>query len=220
VARPAGALNPGADRGRGLNAGPRFCKPDGRQRRGGWAMRKAATGNRRAPLAASAPGASQGAGRGFAGVAGRLARAVLLAAGLAAAAACSPVMRFTGYAPTEFELEALTVGRDTRDTVAEAIGRPGSSGILADGNWYYIQSDWEQRGWRPDREVNRQVVMLSFDSRNVLSNVQRFGLEDGRVVVLSQRVTEDQTQGTSLARQLFRNIGRVAGGPAQPDAGF
>ena len=148
-------------------------------------------------------------------------RGLALATVLGAIVACSPVMRFNGYAPTDDELSALTVGRDTRETIAETIGVPGTGGVLSDGNWYYIQSDWEHGGIRPPREVDRQVVALSFDSRGVLRNIERFGLEDGRVIVLSQRVTEDQTQGISLARQLFRNLGQFAGsGPVEPAAGF
>ena len=147
-------------------------------------------------------------------------RALVLAGTLGLAVACSPVMRYSGYAPTDDELATLTIGRDTRETVAQRIGPPGAGGVLADGNWYYIQSDWERRDWRAEREVDRQVVALSFDARGVLRNIERYGLEDGRVVILSQRVTDDQTQGTSLVNQLFRNLGRFGAGDAQPEAGF
>jgi len=124
--------------------------------------------------------------------------------------ACSPVYRYTGYAPTDDELSGLTPGRDTRETVAEAVGRPNAAGLSEEGTWYYVQSDWEHSGWRPPREIDREVVAISFDSRDVLRNVERFGLEDGQVVVLSRRVTDDQVQGISFARQLFRNLGRFA----------
>ncbi len=40
-----------------------------------------------------------------------------------------------------------------------------------------------------------------------MSNIERFGLEEGRVVVLNRRVTDSNTQGVSFLRQLFSNFG-------------
>jgi hypothetical protein len=40
-----------------------------------------------------------------------------------------------------------------------------------------------------------------------VSNVERFGLADGRVVPLSRRVTETNIQGSGLIRQLLGNLG-------------
>jgi hypothetical protein len=43
---------------------------------------------------------------------------------LLALVACSPIQRFHGYAPDDALLSEVEVGRDTRETVAEKIGRP------------------------------------------------------------------------------------------------
>ena len=53
----------------------------------------------------------------------RLAIAVLM---MVVAVACAPIYRNHGYAPTDEELARITVGKDTRDTVATYIGRPGA----------------------------------------------------------------------------------------------
>jgi hypothetical protein len=42
-----------------------------------------------------------------------------------------------------------------------------------------------------------------------VSNVERFGLEDGQVVALSRRVTETNIKGVSFIRQLMGNFGRL-----------
>jgi hypothetical protein len=39
--------------------------------------------------------------------------------------------------------------------------------------------------------------------------VERYGLEDGQVVLLSRRVTTDNTAGVGFLRQLFGNLGRI-----------
>ncbi len=122
--------------------------------------------------------------------------------------ACSPVQRFHGYAPDDTQLSEIEVGRDTRSSVAEKVGRPGMSGVMEGSSWYYVQSDWVEQGWRPPVEVRREVVAISFDGSDRVSNVERFGLDDGEVVPLSRRVTSTGTSGGALLRQLLSNFGQ------------
>lgn len=139
----------------------------------------------------------------------------LLAVGLFSVTlvACSPVMRFHGYAPDDAQLAEIEVGRDTRETVAEKVGRPGLTGVMEGSAWYYVQSDWRDEGWRPPVEVNREVVAITFSPAGTVSNIERFGLEQGEVVALSRRVTDTGPQGVTLLRQLLGNLGQF--NPAQ-----
>ena len=124
-------------------------------------------------------------------------------------AACTATYRNHGYAPSDADLALLTVGTDTRETVAAAIGAPGTSGLLAEGDWYYVQSRWENYAYRAPKEVDRQVVAIRFTDAGVVENIERFGLEEGQVIALSRRVTEANLRGISFLRQLFGNIGRI-----------
>ncbi|WP_439560908.1 outer membrane protein assembly factor BamE [Roseinatronobacter sp.] len=127
---------------------------------------------------------------------------------LLALVACSPVARFHGYAPDDVQLSEIEVGRDTRETVEQKIGRPGVSGVMEGSGWFYVQSDWIDEGWRPPVEVDRQIVAITFDSSDRVSNIERFGLEDGEIVPLSRRVTDTGPSGMSVLRQLMSNFGR------------
>jgi len=138
---------------------------------------------------------------------------VLVAGALALAlAACSPIYRNHGYVPAEEDLAQLVVGKDTRETAAPKVGRPSTSGLLADTGWYYVQSRWEQKGALPAREIDRQVVALTFSESGTLTNVEKFGLERGQIVPLSRRVTETNVKGMSVLTQLFSNFGRLSAG--------
>lgn len=133
-----------------------------------------------------------------------------LALGLAfLLAACGQAPRTHGYVPTDTQLEAVVVGRDTRATVQTILGVPGSTGLLADEGWFYVRSTFEDGAVRALREVDREVVAVSFDEAGVVTNVERFGLEDGQVVLLSRRVTSDNRTGVGFLRQLFGNLGRI-----------
>jgi len=117
-----------------------------------------------------------------------------------------------GYIPENTLLNEVRVGTDTKDTVARLLGRPGTRGVLDDRGWYYVKSDYERFLWRAPVEVDREVVAVSFTETGVVENVERFGLEDGRVVALSRRVTTANTRGVSFLRQLFSNFGSLDAG--------
>ncbi|NBE08511.1 outer membrane protein assembly factor BamE [Rhodobacter sp. CCP-1] len=127
-------------------------------------------------------------------------------------AACSTIYRNHGYVPSEDELALIEVGVDTRESVNEKIGRPSASGLLNDTGWFYVQSRWAYRGALEPREIDRQVVSITFSEGGIVQNVERFGLERGKVVPLSRRVTESNVQGLSVIQQLLGSFGRVAPG--------
>lgn len=141
----------------------------------------------------------------------RLIRAVL-AVVLLTTAACTTQYRNHGYIPPQEELDQIEVGLDTRASVAQLVGRPSSVGVLDVSGWYYVQSRYRHYAYREPQEIDREVVSISFDDAGFVENVERFGLEDGQVVVLSRRVTESNVKGITFLRQLFGSLGRVDAG--------
>lgn len=131
---------------------------------------------------------------------------------VAAVAACSPVYRNHGYVPTEEELALVEVGKDTRETVGTKIGRPSTSGLLNDTGWFYVQSRYKHLGPRAPQEIDRQVLAVTFNEAGTVENVARYGLEDGRVVVISRRVTEVNVKGLSVIQRILGTFGRVDAG--------
>lgn len=124
-------------------------------------------------------------------------------------AACAPVIRNHGYVPAEDELSLVEVGVDTRETVGQKIGRPSTSGLLNDEGWYYVQSQYRHIGPREPKEIERQVLAVTFNEAGVVENIARFGLEDGKVVEISRRVTETNIKGITLIQQLLGSFGRI-----------
>lgn len=144
----------------------------------------------------------------------RTIRATILAGGLALAAACGPIVTNHGYVPGEAALSLLVVGVDTMDSVEATVGRPSTSGVLQDDAWYYVRETRRTFGPARPRPIDRELVALSFDGDRRLGNVERFGLEDGRVVTLSRRVTETTIRDFGLIQQILRNFGRIDLGEA------
>lgn len=136
----------------------------------------------------------------------------LVGLALVVATGCTPLYRNHGYMPLEEDLSALTVGVDTRDSVAEAVGTPTAGGILADGDYYYVRSRFRHFGFLEPQEISREVLAISFDAQGVMRNVETFGLQDGQVVTLSQRITDTSVQDRTFIRQLLGNIGNFNAG--------
>ncbi|MBU2956470.1 outer membrane protein assembly factor BamE [Paracoccus sp. C2R09] len=127
-------------------------------------------------------------------------------------AACSPIYTNHGYVPPEIDLAQVQVGQTTRDDLQGLIGRPSAQGLLTGSGWYYVGSRWRRLGPAAPQEIDRQVVAVSFAESGVVSNVERFGLERGRVVSLSRRVTDGSVTEISLIGQLLGNLGNFQAG--------
>ena len=138
-------------------------------------------------------------------------RAVLLLA-VAALAACTASYRKHGYVPTEEQLAEVVVGVDSRDSVAQTIGIPSSSGVLNDSGYYYVATRMRHYGAAAPKPVSRELVAVNFDKNGVVSGIQRFGLEDGRVIPLQRRVTSSSVQENTFLRQLIGSLGNFGPG--------
>lgn len=140
----------------------------------------------------------------------RLGVAVLLLAG--GLAACSPIVRYHGFVPPQSEIDSLQVGVSTRDEVIARFGQPIADRTLQNNAIYYASSQFETLGPFAPEVVARQVLVLEFDGADRLADVARYTLEDGQVIALDRRVTEDGIADVSFLRQLLDSIGRVDAG--------
>lgn len=123
--------------------------------------------------------------------------------------ACSSTYQNHGFAPSELDLAEVTVGVDTRDTMAELFGEPTISGVVGDNTWFYVGSRWRHFAYRAPEVIDRQLVAVSFSEDGVIQNIERFGLEDGRVVTLNRRVTETNIANVNLITQILNSVGNV-----------
>lgn len=143
---------------------------------------------------------------------GRYIRMALAGAALGMMMGCTALYRNHGYVPSDEDLIEVIVGVDTQATVVDLIGPPTTGGALGDGNFYYVQSQFRHFAFMAPREIEREVLAVSFDSEGTVQNIERFGLEDGQVVRLSRRVTDDGIRDTTFLSQLFGAFGNLDAG--------
>ena len=130
-----------------------------------------------------------------------------LALGMATLAACGGQYRNHGYMPLAEDVDALIVGVDTRDSIIEVMGVPTTGGVLTEEAMYYVRSRVHHKGYVKPNEIQRDVLVLSFDKNQILRNVERFGIEKGKLIRLEHRVTEAPGGDRSVLQQIIGSIG-------------
>ena len=120
---------------------------------------------------------------------------------------CSEQYRKHGYIPSEEELSSVSISQDDKSTVIKKLGTPSIGGVLNDGNIYFVQSKVLKNSIRASKPVDRQVLVLSFDDKGKLDNIQKFGIEKGKVVILDYRTTPSGLKNMSFLFRLFQNVG-------------
>ena len=117
---------------------------------------------------------------------------------------CTTNIKNHGYIPSKSDLETLVIGKDTKQSVAKKIGLPATAGL--EGAYYYVRSTFNAPGFKSAQLVDRTVVVLSFDQRNKLKNIETFNVDNGNFVRLNYRVTETGLDNKNILQQIIGSI--------------
>lgn len=139
---------------------------------------------------------------------GRAKHVFLAAASALALSACEATYTNHGFAPQIAQLEQIS-SSDTRGSVLRSLGQPSASGTFDGESWYYMASRVENYAFYAPKIVDRKVVAIRFDDAGRVTNVARYGVEDGKIIDLITRTTPTYGREITILQQLFGNIGRV-----------
>ena len=117
---------------------------------------------------------------------------------------CTTNIKNHGYIPSKSELDELVIGKDNKDSVSKKIGLPATAGL--EGSFYYVRSTFNAPGFRSAQLIDRTVVLLSFDKRNFLRNIETFSVDKKTVVRLDYRVTETGLENKNILQQIIGSI--------------
>lgn len=132
-------------------------------------------------------------------------------AGAVLASACNPTLRSHGYRYTQGEVPEFTVGEDTQASVLSELGNPSTRGTFESDTWYYVSATREYLAYLRPETRDRRILALSFDENGTLSNIEEYGMEDGRIVAFVDRETPTRGRELTFLEQLLGNVGRLPG---------
>jgi len=124
-----------------------------------------------------------------------------------------PVIDHRGYVPDEEQLQSIQLGQSTKTTVMSQLGTPSAEANFNGDTWYYISTEQKSFLYNRPKITKEEVVAIRFDENSVVSEVNRYGLNDHRVIDYVKRETPTRGKELSMLQQLLGNIGRVGSEP-------
>ena len=122
--------------------------------------------------------------------------------------ACAPRIVTSGNLPDPERLAEISDGGFSREEVAEILGSPSSVAVLEGEVWYYISKRTETLAFFEPDVSAQQVVVIRFDEKGMVSQVQTLGLEQARTIEPAERETPTAGNELTLFDQLIGNLGR------------
>jgi outer membrane protein assembly factor BamE (lipoprotein component of BamABCDE complex) len=126
--------------------------------------------------------------------------------------ACATSKHVDGQLPNPEKLAALDVGVHTRDDVAKLIGTPSTTSLFDDDSWYYIKRVTQQVAFFEPVVMDQKIVAIVFNEEGKLADIVLYREEDGREIVMVERITPTHGRKLSIWEQLLSNFGRLPGG--------
>jgi outer membrane protein assembly factor BamE (lipoprotein component of BamABCDE complex) len=131
-----------------------------------------------------------------------------------------PAPQLRGNRVDPEQLKELVPGTSTKADVTAIIGSPTASGTFDANTWLYISEVTQQRIGRTLGELDQNVVILTFDDKGVLRDIQKRDKDDSLPVSVVARTTPSPGTEASFFQQLLGNIGRFnPTGGASPTGG-
>ena len=134
--------------------------------------------------------------------------AALSALGLALLGACSPIIQQEGNVPDPDQVVQINPGVDDKNRVTQLLGSPSTVSAFQDRTWYYISRRTEQHAFLDPDVVDQEVLAISFNDQNIVEDMKIYGLENGRMITMNDKITPTYGNNLTLLQQLLGNLGR------------
>lgn len=132
--------------------------------------------------------------------------------------ACSPTLNNHGNIPDAEVVKSIRIGQSNRDQIEAMLGTPSAVATFDKEAWYYVGSKTSQIAfWEADL-LERKVLVIRFDEKGFVQQVERLDKQDGRDVQIVDRKTPTRGKELTVLEQLLGNIGKFSG-PEADDGG-
>jgi outer membrane protein assembly factor BamE (lipoprotein component of BamABCDE complex) len=136
----------------------------------------------------------------------KLLSAGLLVSGLLSG--CASRLDIRGDLPDPSRLSAIKKGKQTREQVVKLLGSPSSVAPFGDETWFYIAERTETFAFFEPELMKRQVVVIKFNKKGVVSDIKTLNKKEGNVVRPVKRITPTSGSEIGIFQQLIGNLGR------------
>ena len=122
--------------------------------------------------------------------------------------ACSPKVAQRGVMPDIDAIASIVPQESDKTDVERRLGSPSSINMFGQETWMYIGETTETVAFL-DRKVNeRSVLIVTFDEKGVVQDIQAHGLDVARDVEPVERTTPTVGKNLTVIEQLMGNLNR------------
>jgi outer membrane protein assembly factor BamE (lipoprotein component of BamABCDE complex) len=136
-----------------------------------------------------------------------LARATLVV-GVCLLSGCIARVDTRGNEPDPELLASMESKKATQNEVVQILGSPSSIAMFENETWFYISELTETVAFFEPEVMDRQIVILEFDTTGSLQKVRYRELKDGQEIELVDRETPTLGIEDGFLQQLLGNLGR------------
>ena len=121
--------------------------------------------------------------------------------------ACAGIKSNNGYLPVQDSVEKLKVNKTTLSSAKSKLGEPAL--ILGSQEPIFIYSSQVTNSFLffQPKVISRNVLVLYFNKKKKLKNIERFNLGDGKSFEINKDATNLSAEQRSLIATLFSNVG-------------
>ena len=124
--------------------------------------------------------------------------------------ACTPEKNVRGYLIDEVRISEIKISIYDKGDILDLFGSPSNVSTFGTDTWYYISRKTESLAFFEKKVIDQQVVAIKFDELGVVSEINRYEVEDARSFALDERITPTRGKKVGFVQQLFGNLGRFS----------
>ena len=122
--------------------------------------------------------------------------------------ACESRLNIRGNLLDPERIADIRPGELSRDEVAEILGSPSSITPFGSDTWYYISQRTETFAFFSPKDIERQILVISFNKDGKVVKVDTLGLDQGRSINPIDRTTPTHGNKLTVIEQMIGNLGR------------
>lgn len=126
-------------------------------------------------------------------------------------AACSPTLTNHGNIPDAEIVQSIRIGKSNRDQIQAMLGTPSAVATFDKEAWYYVGTRTSRIAFLDPDLLERKVLVIRFDKKGIVRQVERLDKQDGREVQIVDRKTPTRGKELTVLEQLLGNVGKFAG---------
>ena len=131
---------------------------------------------------------------------------IFLVAGFAAA--CESTVTTHGRMVEQSDLNLLSLGKTTKAETLSILGRPSFEGAFSSGRLYYNNQKMEQKVAGTTTTIDRQLIVLTFDTNDVLQGFEIRDKSTDKQIVKLEAKTPTPGDTLTIVDQIFTNLRR------------